>query len=83
MNELDNNADKNSGQACTICFEDYKDDRKQVAFGPCGHYSCGECFGFLPMVEVEAGRNGRRGRRSKLCPFCRAEIQTFILLYNN
>ena len=80
VNELDNNVDKNTGQVCTICFEEYKEDRQQVAFGPCRHSACNECTHALPMVEIGAGRNRKR---TKLCPFCRADIKTTISLFNN
>ena len=69
VNEMDDHTDKNSGQVCSICFEEYKEDRKRVAFG-CGHSTCNEC-------------SRKNGRRSKLCPFCRAEIKIAIPLINN
>ena len=56
----------NSSQVCTICFEEYKEDRTQIAFGPCGHFSCNECTHSL-----------------QLCPFCRAEIEFTLPLFNN
>ena len=79
---MDINADKNLGKVCTICFEEYKEDRQQVAFGPCRHSACNECTHSLPIENNITGRN-QNGRRSKLCPFCRAEIKTTISLFNN
>ena len=41
--------EQTSGQVCAICFEEYKEDRKRVAFGPCGHSSCNECMHLLQL----------------------------------
>ena len=45
-------AEKLAGQVCTICFEEYKEDRRQVAFGPCGHHSCYECSPSLQLCPL-------------------------------
>jgi len=50
-------------QVCTICYEEYGQNRKQVAFGPCGHQPvCAECS------------NGLETSSNKKCPICRAEV---------
>ena len=53
--EMENSS--NSNRVCSLCFEEYTKDRKQVAIGPCGHSPvCIECF------KVE--------KHNKSCPIC-------------
>ena len=53
--EMENHS--HSNRVCSFCFEEYTNDRKQVAFGPCGHSPiCTGCF------TVENG--------TKTCPIC-------------
>ena len=53
--EMENSS--HSNRACSFCFEEYTNDRKQVAFGPCGHSPiCTSCF------TAEKG--------TKVCPIC-------------
>ena len=53
-------------QVCNICFEQYSQERKQVAFTPCGHSSCEECS------------TSRHLERK--CPFCRTSIKRFVVI---
>ena len=53
-------------QECNICFEKYSQERKQVAFTPCGHSSCGEC--------------SKSRHLERKCPFCRTKIKRFVVL---
>ena len=53
--ELENSS--NSKRVCSFCFQEYTKDRKQVAFGPCGHSPiCIKCF------KIEKG--------DVTCPIC-------------
>ena len=62
INEKDK-TEPSSNRVCTICFEEYAQNRKQVAFGPCGHQPvCAECS------------NGLETSSNKKCPICRAEV---------
>ena len=62
INEKDK-TESNPNRVCTICFEEYTQDRKRVAFGPCGHQPvCVECS------------NGLESSSNKKCPICRAEL---------
>ena len=61
INEKDR-TESNPNTACTVCFEEYNQNRKRVAFGPCGHQPvCAECS------------NGLESTSNK-CPICRAEV---------
>ena len=62
INEKDK-IEPSPNQVCTICYEEYGQNRKQVAFGPCGHQPvCTECS------------NGLETSSNKKCPICRAEV---------
>ena len=58
--EMENST--NSNRVCSFCFEEYTNDRKQVAFGPCGHSPiCINCY----MVE----------KGDKTCPICNDSVK--------
>ena len=62
INEKDK-IEPSPNQVCTICYEEYGQNRKQVAFGPCGHQPvCTECS------------NGLETSSNKKCPICRTEV---------
>ena len=68
INEKDKK-EPSPNRVCTICFEEYAQDRKKVAFGPCGHQPvCVECS------------NGLGSSSNKTCPICRAEVLFTIAL---
>ena len=68
----------NANQECAICCEIFSEDRKRVAYGPCGHsMACVECS------ETMLGKttvNIARGQKKTECPICRAEIKSNIIL---
>ena len=48
INENDNQLENscNSNRICSLCFDEYTNDRQQVALSPCGHSPvCINCFG--------------------------------------
>lgn len=68
INEKDK-IEPSPNQVCTICYEEYGQNRKQVAFGPCGHQPvCTECS------------NGLETSSNKKCPICRAEVLFTLIL---
>ena len=60
-------SDKETIRECSICFEAYSQDRKQVAFSPCGHApSCEQCVKSENFVRK--------------CPICRTKIKRAVAL---
>ena len=68
----------NANQECAICCEIFSEDRKRVAYGPCGHsMACVECTETMlrkTTANIVIGRNGAE------CAMCRAEIKSTIIL---
>ena len=82
LNDLDGDAKveviKNANQECAICCEIFNEDRKKVAYGPCGHsMTCVECS---ETMLRKTTANIVRGRKNAECPICRAEIKSTIIL---
>ena len=64
-------------QECAICCEIFSEERKRVAYGPCGHsMACLECSETMLNKTTVNGK----GRNSKECPICRADIKSTIVL---
>ena len=64
-------------QECAICCEIFSEERKRVAYGPCGHsMACLECSETMLNKTTANGK----GRNSKECPICRADIKSTIVL---
>ena len=58
---------KETIRECSICLEEYSQDRKQVAFSPCGHApSCEQCAKSDNFVRK--------------CPICRTKIKRAVIL---
>ena len=69
--------DENSNQECAICCEIFSEDRKRVAYGPCGHsMACLECSETI-LKKAKANVKERKGAE---CPICRADIESTIIL---
>ena len=82
LNDLDGDSKvesvENANQECAICCEIFSEDRKRVAYGPCGHsMACVECS---ETMLRKTTANTARGRKSAECPICRAEIKSTIIL---
>ena len=82
LNDLDGYSKQeiveNSNQECAICCEIFSEDRKKVAYGPCGHsMTCVECS---ETMQRKTTSNVVRGRKRSECPICRAEIKSTIIL---
>ena len=82
LNDLDGDSKvelvENANQECAICCEIFSEDRKRVAYGPCGHsMACVECS---ETMLRKTTTNIARGRKSAECPICRAEIKSTIIL---
>ena len=81
LNDLDGSNQEiveNSNQECAICCEIFGEDRKRVAYGPCGHsMTCVECS---ETMQRKTTANDVRGRKRSECPICRAEIKSTIIL---
>ena len=45
---------------CSICYENCSDDRKMVAFDPCGHTSCKPCSERLDDCHVCRNKIARK-----------------------
>ena len=56
-------------KACSVCYEDINENRKLMAFGPCGHQICRTCSG---SIRKEPG--------GKKCPICRSTINYYLKL---
>ena len=68
----------NGNQECVICCEIFSEDRKRVAYGPCGHsMACVECS---ETMLRKTTANIVRGRKGAECPICRAAIKSTIIL---
>ena len=64
-------------QECAICCEIFSEERKRVAYGPCGHsMACLECSETMLNKTTANGK----GRNSNECPICRADIKSTIVL---
>ena len=55
---------------CPVCISDIDENKQWVAFHPCGHQTCSECFIDLPPAS----------RDSKRCPICYMLISIGVLL---
>ena len=82
LNDLDGDSKveviENANQECAICCEIFNEDRKRVAYGPCGHsMACVECS---ETMLRKTTANIVRGRKNAECPICRAEIKSTIIL---
>ena len=82
LNDLDGDAKveviENANQECAICCEIFNEDRKKVAYGPCGHsMACVECS---ETMLRKTTANIVRGRKNAECPICRTEIKSTIIL---
>ena len=77
LNDLDGHSkleSENSSQECAICCELFSEDRKRVAYGPCGHsMTCIECSETML-------RKTTTGRMSTNCPICRSHIESTVIL---
>ena len=68
---------EDSSKECTICCEVFSEDRKKVAYGPCGHnIACAECSQALLR---KTAANAVRGQKQD-CPICRSEIKSILIL---
>ena len=81
ISDLDNTSKielvEDSSKECTICCEVFNEDRKKVAYGPCGHnIACTECSHALLR---KTAANAVRGQKQD-CPICRSEIKSTIVL---
>ena len=83
INDLDDQREiklsvaEDSNRECTICCEMFTEDRKKVAYGPCGHnIACIECSEEMLRKTMATAARGQK----KVCPICRAEIKTTIIL---
>ena len=81
LNDLDGHSklatEENSSQECAICCELFSEDRKRVAYGPCGHsMTCVECSDTMLRKPTA----GRMSRKSTNCPICRSQIESTIIL---
>ena len=82
LNDLDGDSKEelveNANQECAICCEIFGEDRKRVAYGPCGHsMTCVECS---ETMQRKNAANVVSGRKRSECPICRAEIKSTIIL---
>ena len=55
-----------NARECSICLEEYSQARKRLAFSPCGHSSCKQCY--------------KTGHFRRVCPLCRSEIRGTLTL---
>ena len=68
---------EDSNRECTICCEVFTEDRKKVAYGPCGHnIACIECSEAILRKTMATAVRGQK----KVCPICRADIKTTLVL---
>ena len=58
-----------STKACSVCYEEINENKKLMAFGPCGHQVCRTCSG---SIRKEPG--------GKKCPLCRSTINYYLKL---
>ena len=67
--DIINKRDDEVTKACSVCYEDINENRKLMAFGPCGHQICRTCSG---SIRKEYG--------GKKCPICRCTINYYLKL---
>ena len=60
-------------QECAICYEEFNENRKRVAFRPCGH--CPVCEQCSKAMKRKTERH-----QKNICPDCKSEIKFTVTL---
>ena len=68
INEKDSQSSQTS--CCPVCMTDIGENKQWIAFHPCGHQTCSECFDDLPLTA----------QNTKFCPICNTVISVSVPL---